>query len=116
MRIRTVILAIGLVLVAGAASVIGLRAASTTIVNDVGSQQVSVECSGWTGVSDGCAAWGTDLLARGAPSHTFELGDVVRVRLDRPMLGFASGCVAEYFLSRYPDEVAWTEDVPCPNG
>ena len=107
------LLLIGLVLALVAGGVLLLRGASATLVSDVGERGVSVECSGWTGISDGCGAWGTDVLAMGAPSNTFEIEDVVRVRLDRPTFGFASTCVAEYFLSRYPDEVAWSEDVPC---
>lgn len=102
-----------LVLVAG---VIGLRAAMSVTVDDVGPDGVIVECSGWTGVGDGCGSWGEQLLAEGAPSNTFEIDDVVRLRLDRPAFGFAETCVAEYFLGRYPDEVEWTEDVPCPDG
>jgi hypothetical protein len=58
-----------------------------------------------------CAAWGDGLLARGAPSRTFELRDVVRVRLDRGILG--GECSVAWFLGRYPDEPAWTDDVAC---
>ncbi len=105
--------AVVLVLVAG---VIGLRAAMSVTVDDVGPGGVTVECSGWTGVGDGCGVWGMGILAEGAPSNTFEIDDVVRVRLDRPAFGFAGTCVAEYFLSRYPDEVEWTEEVRCPGG
>ncbi len=94
----------------------GLRAATSVTTEDVGPGGVTVECSGWTGVSDGCGPWGEAILAEGAPSNTFEIEDVVRLRLDRPALGFADTCEAQYFLSRYPDEVAWTEDVPCAAG
>ena len=94
----------------------GLRAATSVTAEGVGPGGVTVECSGWTGAGDRCGAWGEEVLADGAPSNTFEIEDVVRLRLDRSALGFAESCEAEYFLSRYPDEVAWTEDVACAGG
>ena len=104
------------VLVVGALAGLGVqRGSSSTIVGAAAAGGATVECSGWTGVTDACAAWGTRVLAAGAPTTTFEFEDVVRVRLDRPMLGFASMCVAEYFLGRYPEDVAWSEVVPCPD-
>jgi len=105
------------VLVAGVVAGLAVqRGSSSTIVGAAAAGGPAVECSGWTGVTDGCAAWGDRVLAAGAPTTTFEFEDVVRVRLDRPMLGIASTCVAEYFLGRYPDDVAWTEEVDCPEG
>jgi hypothetical protein len=105
------------VLVAGALAGLAVqRGTGSTIVAGEPPGGPMIECSGWTGVSDGCAAWGAEVLAAGAPTTTFEFEDVVRVRLDRPMLGFASTCVAEYFLGRYPREVAWSEGVDCPEG
>jgi len=59
-----------------------------------------------------CLAWGDEVLAAGAPSTTFELEDVVRIKFERNP--FSGPCRAEYFLGRYPDEVAWTEEVDCP--
>jgi hypothetical protein len=103
------------VLVAGLlAGLAFTRGSSSTLVAAEATDGAIVECSGWSGVTDGCAAWGARVLAAGAPTTTFEFEDVVRVRLDRPMFGFASTCVAEYFLGRYPEDVAWTEDVDCP--
>jgi hypothetical protein len=113
---KRLVLVVVLVVLAGIAGVVGLRTGTSVRVEDVGPGRVTVECSGWTGVSDGCGAWGEAILAEGAPSNTFEIEDVVRLRLDRPALGFAENCQAQYFLSRYPDEVAWTEDVPCLSG
>jgi hypothetical protein len=113
---RSPLMAGGLLLLAAITAWIGIRASSATIANHVGERQIIAECSGWTGVSEGCATWGEEVLGAGAPSTTFEMEDVVRLRLDRAALGFASTCVAEYFLGRYPDEVAWTENVPCPGG
>ena len=105
------------ILVAGAFVGLGIqRAMSSTIVGAEAADVPMLECSGWTGVTDECAAWGARVLAAGAPTTTFEFQDVVRVRLDRPMLGFASTCVAEYFLGRYPEDVAWTSEVDCPEG
>jgi len=78
---------------------------------------VTVECTAATGVSDAaCGAWGDVILADGSPTTTFEAEDLVRLRLDRGLLGFAGSCAAEWFLSRYPDEVIWTEEVDCPRG
>ena len=116
MRLRLLVLLAGIGIVAVLGGIILLRAATSTVAEHVGEQQISVECTGWTGVSTGCRDWATEILAQGAPSNTFEMDDVSSMRLDRPMLGFAATCVAEYFVSRYPDEVAWTEDVPCQGG
>lgn len=113
MSTRTLILAAAVLLVSAVGGFLLLRGASATVVSDVGDGRITVECSGWTGAGDGCGPWGAEILAQGAPSNTFEMEDVVRVRLDRPAFGFASTCVAEYVLSRYPDEVAWTEEVAC---
>jgi hypothetical protein len=73
---------------------------------------VVIECGAATGLDvTQCAAWGDALLARGAPSRTFELRDVVRIRLDRGLIG--GGCTVAWFLGRYPDDPAWTDDVAC---
>ena len=113
MRTRTLILVAAVLLILALGGFLLLRSASATVVSDVGEGRITVECSGWSGVGDGCGEWGAEVLAQGAPSNTFEMEDVVRVRLDRAAFGFASTCVAEYFLSRYPDEVAWTDEVAC---
>jgi hypothetical protein len=78
---------------------------------------VSVECTAATGVDDAsCLAWGDGILAQGSPSTTFEAEDVVRLRLDRELLGFGGSCTAEWFLGRYPDEVVWSERLACDEG
>jgi len=78
---------------------------------------VIVECTGAAGVDEpGCRAWGDAILAEGSPTTTFEAEDVVRLRLDRELLGLAGTCRAEWFLGRYPDDVAWTEEVACAGG
>lgn len=76
---------------------------------------VTVECSGATGVDEtACRDWGDAILAEGSPTTTFEAEDVVRLRLDRALFGFGDTCRAEWFLGRYPDDVAWSDEVPCP--
>jgi hypothetical protein len=75
---------------------------------------VTIECDGWTSVSEeSCLAWGDEVLALGAPSTTFEMQDLVRLRFSKPLLGFGSPCQVEYFLQRYPDDGVWDEDIPC---
>jgi hypothetical protein len=75
---------------------------------------VTIECDGSTSVSEeSCLAWGDEVLALGAPSTTFEMQDLLRLRLSKPLLGFGSPCQVEYFLQRYPDDVVWDEDIPC---
>lgn len=93
---------------------VALLLGSAVVAAPAQSSGVTIECSGPTRASpDVCREWGDEVLAAGPPSSTFEMDDVVRLRLDRPMLGFASTCRAEYFLSRYPDDVAWAESVSC---
>lgn len=115
MRPRLVIVVVVLVLAATAVYVVS-RAATSVVADHIGPTQITAECTGWTGVSDRCGEWGEAVLAAGAPSTTFELEDVVRVRMDRPTFGLADRCTVEYFLGRYPDEVAWTEEVDCFGG
>jgi hypothetical protein len=75
---------------------------------------VTIQCDGSTSVSQAsCLAWGDEVLALGAPSTTFEMQDLVRLRFSKPLLGFGSPCQVEYFLQRYPDDVVWDEDIPC---
>lgn len=113
---RRPLLLVGMLVVVAVGGIGLVRAATSTIAAHVGEQRIMAECTGWTGLSDRCREWGEEVLGRGAPSNTFEIEDVVRVRLDRPLFGFAPTCAVEYFLSRYPDEVAWTEQVPCFDG
>lgn len=108
---RATVNRVGLVTVAALAGGCGL-AGSPTVVTDAA--PAAIECDASTGVSDGCADWGRDVLARGAPSRTFELEDVVRIRLVRAP--FADDCTVEYYLGRYPDEVAWSEEIACRDG
>ena len=75
---------------------------------------VTIECDGSTSVSEeSCLVWGDEVLALGAPSTTFEMQDLVRLRFSKPLFGFGSPCQVEYFLQRYPDDGVWGEDIPC---
>ena len=75
--------------------------------------QVTIECSGATGVSAGvCQAWGDAVLAADPAPPTFERSDLRRLALDRAMLGIGS-CTATFFIFRYPDAPVWSGNVPC---
>jgi len=75
---------------------------------------VTVECAAATGAdADACRAWGDATLGQGAPSLTFEMDDLVRLRIDRPVPGLGSGCEVSYFTSRYPEVAVWTEETAC---
>ena len=108
------VLAVLLLLAAVAVGVLVVRGSSVTTVEDVGPNAITVECTGWSGLgAESCGARGSELFAAGAPSTTFDNEDVVRIRLDRGSFGFAESCTATWFVSRYPDEPAWDEDVSC---
>lgn len=75
---------------------------------------VTIECAPSASLPEPeCRAWGDAIIGEGAPSTTFEMEDIVRVRMERAP--FSGACRAEYFLGRYPDEVVWTETVDCPS-
>ncbi|MGH2446103.1 MAG: hypothetical protein ACRDGD_08705 [Candidatus Limnocylindria bacterium] len=78
---------------------------------------VTIECTGSMRLSvEACGARGDAVLSEGAPSHTFEMDDLARLRFDRELWGFGSTCEARYYLERYADDPAWTEEVACaPN-
>src|SRR5688500_10489579 len=103
-NLRLMVIGLAAIAVVVAASGCQLPGRETTIVQDAA--DATIECDGTTGVVEGCADWGIDVLAQGAPSHTFELEDVVRIRFVRQ----GEGCVVEYYLSRYPNEVEWSEE------
>lgn len=104
-----------------AAVVLLLAAAATFLIvrpgvrtTAAGAPGVTVECSAATGLDDAaCREWGDGVIAAGAPSSTFEMTDLGRVRLDRDLLGVASTCHTEWFITRY-DTPVWTDDEPCP--
>ena len=103
-----------LVVVVAGALLVG-RGVTSTRVDDLTEARITVECTGWTGAGNGCAAWGEEVWADGPPSSTFDAADVVRLRFDREWLGFGD-CSVNWFLSRYPDDPEWTASVPCPDG
>jgi len=75
---------------------------------------VTIECSGATGVSaETCRAWGDEILATGAPSTTFEMDDLARLVVDRPTRGFSPTCEVDYFISRDADNRVWHEAIAC---
>ncbi|HEX7195800.1 MAG TPA: hypothetical protein VF364_03085 [Candidatus Limnocylindria bacterium] len=112
MRMNVIVVAVVL-LAAVAIGLVLLRAGSATVAESALEGGVTIECAGSTGIAAECGAWGDEILADGPPSTTFEMEDLVRLRLDRPMLGLASTCVAEYFVSRYPDDAIWDDEVAC---
>lgn len=106
-------LAIALVLlVAGAVAAYALRP-SVRVVSAV-APSVTTECAATTGADAiACQAWGDAIIGAGPPSSTFEMDDLGRLTIDRPLLGFASSCRISYFTTRYPDDAVWSEDAPC---
>jgi hypothetical protein len=76
---------------------------------------VTIECAAATGLDEeSCRAWGEGVVARGAPSSTFEMADLGRLRLDRGLLGLAATCRIDWFTTRYADDPVWTDEGPCP--
>lgn len=74
---------------------------------------VTIECAAATGVESAtCRAWGDGIIAGNPPSFTFEMEDLVRLRLERSWFGFGSECHASYLIARYP-EPAFTDEVVC---
>ena len=75
---------------------------------------VTIECSAATGASvETCGAWGDEILARGAPSTTFDMDDLARLVIDRPAWGFSPTCEVDYFISRDDENRAWHEATAC---
>lgn len=111
MRVR--VIAVLVVVSVVAATLVFLRVGSVTDAASELQPGLTIECAASTGVADECREWGDEILAEGPPSTTFEMDDLVRLRIDRPMLGFAATCVAEYYVSRYPDDSIWDDEVAC---
>ncbi len=110
-RGRVIVGVSGLVVLAlAAAAFFVLRPGATA----TSAQGVTLECSAATGLTaQQCLGWGEEALANPEVA-TFEIEDVVRVTLDRPMFGLSSSCRVEYFLGRYPDEPALSRQTACP--
>lgn len=112
MRRVVVLIAILLVLLAGVAAFLLLRPPVEAI--SLVDPDVTIECAAATSVSaDGCLDWGDQIIESGAPSTTFEMEDLGRLRLTRELLGIGSVCQVEYFLQRYPDDAVWADEVEC---
>lgn len=108
-----VLMAVVVALAGGSLAYLATRPASEARLDDPAG--AVVECAAATGMDAGeCRAWGVETVASGAPSNTFELSDLGRLRLDRGLFGLASTCRVEWFTTRYADEAAWTDEVPCP--
>ena len=106
--LAVLVLAVG----AGLAYLALLPPSRGTLVDPAGAV---VECAAATGLDEAaCLAWGTRTVADGAPSNTFELTDLGRLRLEHDLFGLAASCRADWFTTRYADAAAWSEGVPCP--
>lgn len=107
------VIAIGVVLVAvlaGAWVVVRPNVSVASTVN----RAVTIECTGATGMgADGCGEWGDAILTEDRAPRTFEREDLRRVRIDRSLLGLGGECRVEWFLTRYPDRSAWSDEVAC---
>ena len=115
MRRMWLVVVAGVLLVGVVVAAVMLRA-STSATSTV-DPDVSVKCAAGADVEEQtCRAWGDAILAEGSPTTTFEAQDIVRLRLDRELFGLGETCRAEWFLGRYPDDVAWSESVACPDG
>ncbi len=75
---------------------------------------VSVECAAATGQdAEACQAWGLEILAAGPEARVFELTDVDRIAFDRELFGLGDACSVTWFIGRYPDRPALTDEVAC---
>ena len=111
-RITAAVTLIGLALMLIVAFVV-LARPPTRVTSDADAD-VTLECGANTGLArDACRSWGDATLSQGPPSFTFEMDDLVRLRIDRTVLGFGSSCEVAYFTSRYPDVAVWTEETAC---
>ena len=108
-----VVLAVVLVVAGGTLAWLATRPPSQATLDDPAG--AVVECAAAAGLdAAGCRAWGVETVGSGPPSNTFELTDLGRLRLDRGLFGLASSCRVDWFTTRYADEAAWTDEVPCP--
>jgi hypothetical protein len=111
-----IVAVVGSLIVLGIVVVVGTRLfGPVAAMRSTVDPDVTVECVAgvdWTA----CVEWGDAILAEGSPTTTFEAEDIVRLRMDRALLGFGETCRAEWFLGRYPEDVAWSEEVACADG
>lgn len=101
----------GVVVVAAAATLYLLRP-SIEVASEA-DPDVTIECTAGTGLDrGGCLAWGDAIIAGDPPSFTFEMDDLVGLRLERSWFGLGSECHASYLIGRYA-EPAFTDEVVC---
>ena len=105
---------IGLAVAVVVIGLVLLRPSASTSVDSTSVDSITVDCDG-IGSSEACAAWATDLLARGPGIRTFDPEDLAHVRLTRPF-PLPGDCEVAWFVSRTLDEPAARETVACPNG
>lgn len=106
--VGVVVVALAAVLVAAWVLVLGRPTVEATSSVDA---DVTVRCEG-VNSDDACRSFGDALLASGPPSNTFEMEDLALLEIRRPLFG--EGCRARYYLQRYVDDPAWTEEISCP--
>lgn len=113
-RIGAIVGLVAVVLLVGAWLVLGRSDTQATSRLD---PDVTISCDAWTSVAEeACRSWGDAILGAGPPSHTFEMDDLARLAITKPTFGFASTCRVAYFLERYSDDPAWTDEVACDGG
>ena len=110
LRIGLVLVTVAAAVAIGASLLLALRP-SVTVASEV-APGVTVECRG-IGDEEECLSYGDAVLAGGAPSNTFEMGDLTRLVIERPALGDASRCSAAWYIERYPDDPVWESEVAC---
>lgn len=108
LAVGAMLVALAAVLLAAWVLVIGRPTAEATSSVD---PDVTVRCEGVSS-EDACRAVGDALLESGPPSNTFEMEDLALLEIRRPL--FEDGCRVRYYLQRYVDDPAWSEDLPCP--
>lgn len=106
-------IAIGVVLVAVLAGAWVVARPGVSVASTVNAA-VTIECTGATGIgADACGEWGDATLTEDRAPRTFEREDLRRLRIDRSLLGLGGECRVEWFLWRYPDSPAWSDEVAC---
>ncbi len=109
---RKVVVAVGAVVVVLAVLVVLALWRTPTEVSSSVRPDVTVLCDSPI-PDEACRSWGDAILADGAPSFTFEMDDLDRLKLTRGMFGFGSACEAAYFIARELNEAVWIDDVSC---
>lgn len=110
-RKAALLVMIAVVILAGAWFVLGRSGVEAASAVD---PDVTITCDAWTSVSlEACGSWGDGILQAGPPSRTFEMDDLAHLAISRQTFGLAASCRVEYFLERYANDPAWTDEVAC---